>query len=37
VTVGAGSVIGANVVVRDDVPPNTLLMGSRKLSLAKWR
>lgn len=37
VTVGAGSVVGANVVVREDLPPNTLLAGTRKISLAKWR
>jgi acetyltransferase-like isoleucine patch superfamily enzyme len=37
VTVGAGSVIGASVVVREDVPPNTLLVGTRKISIAKWR
>jgi maltose O-acetyltransferase len=37
VTVGAGSVVGASVVVREDVPPNTMLVGGRKISLAKWR
>jgi len=37
VTVGAGSVVGASVVVREDVPPNTLLAGARRISLAKWR
>ncbi len=37
VTVGPGSVIGASVVVRQDVPPNTLLAGTRKIPLAKWR
>lgn len=37
VTIGAGSVVGANVVVREDLPPNTLLQGKRKVSLAKWR
>lgn len=37
VTVGAGSVIGASVVVTENVPPNTLLAGKRKISIAKWR
>jgi maltose O-acetyltransferase len=37
VKIGAGSVIGANVVVAKDVPANILLMGSRSISLAKWR
>jgi maltose O-acetyltransferase len=37
VTIGAGAVVGASVVVRSDVPPNTLLSGARKISLAKWR
>ena len=37
VTVGAGSVVGASVVVREDLPPNTLLAGSRRISIAKWR
>lgn len=37
VTVGAGSVVGASVVVSEDVPPNTLLAGKRKISIAKWR
>ena len=37
VKIGAGSVIGASVVVAQDVPANVLLMGSRRVSLAKWR
>jgi maltose O-acetyltransferase len=37
VTVGAGSVIGASVVVTSDVPPNTLMVGKRQVSIAKWR
>jgi maltose O-acetyltransferase len=37
VTIGAGAVVGASVVVAEDVAPNTLLAGKRKISLAKWR
>jgi maltose O-acetyltransferase len=37
VTIGAGSVVGASVVVRENVPPNTLLAGARRISIAKWR
>ena len=37
VRIGAGSVIAASVVVTQDVRPNTLLMGTQTISLAKWR
>ena len=37
VTVGAGSVIGAGIIVTADVPPNTLMTGGKPVSLAKWR
>jgi maltose O-acetyltransferase len=37
VTIGAGAVIGATMVISKDVPPNTLLLGPQKISLAKWR
>lgn len=37
VKIGAGSVIGASVVVTKDVPANMLVMGTRNISLAKWR
>lgn len=37
VTIGAGSVIGASVVVAEDIPPNVLFSGGRKISIAKWR
>jgi maltose O-acetyltransferase len=37
VTIGTGSVVGASVVVATDVPPNTLVMGAQRISLAKWR
>jgi maltose O-acetyltransferase len=37
VTVGAGSVIAAGVIVAEDVPENTLLTGTQKVNLARWR
>lgn len=37
VRIGEGAVIGASVVVTHDVAPHTLLMGTQKISLAKWR
>jgi maltose O-acetyltransferase len=37
VTIGAGAVIGATMVISKDVPPHTLLLGAQKISLAKWR
>jgi maltose O-acetyltransferase len=36
ITIGPGSVIGASIVVRENVPANTLMVGPRKISLAKW-
>ena len=37
VTVGSGSVIGAGVAVTADVPENTLLSGTQRVSIARWR
>jgi maltose O-acetyltransferase len=37
VTIGAGAVVGAAAVVAEDIPPNVLFSGGRKISLAKWR
>lgn len=37
VTVGAGAVVSAAVVVSEDVPPNTLVTGAQRVSLARWR
>jgi len=37
VRVGAGAVVGASVVVTEDVPEHTLVMGTQKVSLARWR
>lgn len=36
VTIGAGSVIGAGATVAADVPPNTLLVGTRSIPLPTW-
>jgi len=37
VTIGAGAVIGAGAIVTKDVAANTLLQGTQKVSLARWR
>jgi maltose O-acetyltransferase len=37
VTIGAGAIVGASMVISKDVPANTLLLGPQKISLAKWR
>jgi maltose O-acetyltransferase len=37
VKIGAGSVIGASVVVAKDIPANVLVLGKRSISLARWR
>jgi acetyltransferase-like isoleucine patch superfamily enzyme len=37
VTIGAGSVISAGVALGEDVPENTLVTGSQRVSLARWR
>ncbi len=37
VKIGAGSVIGASVVVAKDVPAEHTFDGTRSISLAKWR
>lgn len=37
VRIGAGAVIGSSVVVAEDVPEHTLVMGTQKISLARWR
>jgi maltose O-acetyltransferase len=37
VTVGAGSVISAGVAVSESVPENTLLTGTQRVSIARWR
>jgi maltose O-acetyltransferase len=37
VKIGAGAVIGASVCVAQDVPENMMVLGSRKVSIARWR
>ena len=37
VKIGAGSVIAASIVVSSDVPPDVMVTGNRKISIAKWR
>jgi maltose O-acetyltransferase len=37
VRVGAGAVIGASVVVSEDIPAQTMVVGTQKISLARWR
>lgn len=37
VTIGAGCVVAAGVVVRETLPDNTLFTGLQKISIAKWR
>ena len=37
VTVGAGSVISVGSIVDCDVPPQTLMKGTQRVSLARWR
>lgn len=37
VTIGASSVIGAGLVVAQDIPENTLWTGGPHISLARWR
>jgi maltose O-acetyltransferase len=37
ITVGAGSVIGAGMIVNRDVPPDTMMSGTQRVSLARWR
>jgi len=37
VTIGAGCVVAAGVVVRETLPDNVLFTGVQKISIAKWR
>lgn len=37
VTIGAGSVISAGIAIAENVPENTLLTGTQKVSIARWR